>query len=95
MEPQEPTAVIMVGSCIQPTQPELAPPQITSTTFEAEGAHSIPQQLKELKAQGNGRCGLAQPSGPHPASFSGFVHSIQASLPIVPPLSCATHLCPL
>ena len=37
----------MVGSCIRP---EPKPPQITSTTLEAEGVRLGPQQLKELKA---------------------------------------------
>ena len=37
MELQEPTEVMMVGSCIPPPLPEPKPPQIMSTTFEAEG----------------------------------------------------------
>ena len=50
MEPQEPTAAMMVGSCILPPPPEPMPPQITSTTFKAEGVRLGPQQLKEFKA---------------------------------------------
>ena len=38
---------MIVGSCILP---EPKTPQITSTTFKAEGVQLPPQQLKELKA---------------------------------------------
>ena len=47
MEPQQPAEVMIVGSRVPP-KPKL--PQITSTTFEAEGVRLPPQQLKELKA---------------------------------------------
>ena len=47
MELQQPAKAMIVGSQIPP-MPKT--PQITSTTFEAEGVHLPPQQLKELKA---------------------------------------------
>ena len=40
----------MVGSHIPPLPPEPKPPQIMSTTLEAEGVCLGPQQLQELKA---------------------------------------------
>ena len=50
MEPQEPAKAMMASSYNLSYPPELAAPQITSTTFKAEGVHLGPQQLKELKA---------------------------------------------
>ena len=47
MELQQPAEAIIVGSRIPP---EPKTPQISSTTFEAEGVRLPPQQLKELKA---------------------------------------------
>ena len=47
MEPQQPAEAMIVGSHIPP---EPKPPQIMSTTLEAEGVRLPPQQLKELKA---------------------------------------------
>ena len=43
MGPQEPTAAMLVSSCILPPPPKPAPPQITSTTFKAEGVCLGPQ----------------------------------------------------
>ena len=50
MELQEPVEAMMVGSHVPPPQPKPKPPQITSTTLEAEGVCLGPQQLQELKA---------------------------------------------
>ena len=47
MEPQQPAEAIIVGSRIPP-EPKML--QIASTTFEAEGVHLPPQQLKDMKA---------------------------------------------
>ena len=47
MEPEEPTKVMIVGLHVL-LKPK--PPQIMSTTLEAEGVCLLPKQLKELKA---------------------------------------------
>ena len=50
IELQEPALAMMVSSCVLHPPPEPTPPQITSTTFKAEGVPLGPQQLKDLKA---------------------------------------------
>ena len=49
MELQELNIAIMAGSCIMPPPPELAPPQIPSSTFKAEVVCLVLEQLNELK----------------------------------------------
>ena len=103
MELQEPTKAMMVGSCILAPPPDPKPPQMTSTTFEAEGVHLGPQQLQELKAltmeQDEQGTKVTAEEDWHSLLdhaqylFWGFVYPFRASPPAVPPLSHAPCLC--
>ena len=98
MEPHEPTVTMMVYSHVPPPPPEPISLQISSTTFEAEGVHLGPKQLKELKVLAtkwevqrsratadkvNAACSTI------PSIFSGFVQPLGICLSVVLP---TTHV---
>ena len=92
---------MMVGFHVSPLHlsPHLHrshPPPLRLRGFVwAPSSYSPCCRAGQAENQGDGRLGLVWPSGLCPVSFLGFVHSIWASLPAIPPLSCAPCPCPL